>query len=303
MRMRLLRGVLLAGLAVGLSGCGKPSVLAAVGRNQITLKEFENRISKLPEPYQQMARSRPRAFLEDWITELLLLEEAKRRGLERQQIVRELAEEARKKILVARLVDDEADLKISVTDEEIQKFYEENKKGYAMPERFRARHILVENEAKASEILSRIKSGGDFAKIAQAESQDPSRARGGDIGTFSRGQLIKEFEDAVTSLEVGQMSGVVRTTIGYHIIQLIEKLPARTLSVDEVRDQIVQDLRAEKKRGAVIALAESLRKRAKITVREDLLTSVQKAPDAPVAAESSSPSASPEASSSTPNSP
>ena len=286
MRRFILPLSLLMSLILGLSACGKSSVLATVNQQKITQKEFAERLAKLPEPYQAMARGRPRAFLDDWITELLLFDEAKRRGLAHSRVVQELAEEAHHKIMVAKLVDEEVEHKIVVKEGEIAQYYQENQKSFAMPERFRARHILVETEAKASEILSLIKSGADFAKVAQQESIDPSREHGGDIGAFSRGQLIKEFEDAVTALEVGQTSGIVRSQFGYHVIQLTEKLPARTLTLDEVRDQIVQDLRSDKKREALLQFADDLRKRARIVVREDLVTAFQKNSESLPASES-----------------
>jgi parvulin-like peptidyl-prolyl isomerase len=91
-----------------------------------------------------------------------------------------------------------------------------------MAEKIRCAHILVEKYSTANEILERLKKGENFANLAAAYSIDSSRKRGGDLGTFGRGVMVKDFEKAAFALEKGQVSGVVKTQFGYHIIKRLE---------------------------------------------------------------------------------
>ncbi len=91
-----------------------------------------------------------------------------------------------------------------------------------MANRIRCAHILVEKESLANEILERIKKGDSFAKLAEQYSIDGSRRRGGDLGSFGRGTMVKEFENAAFALNKGEVSGIVRTQFGYHIIKRLE---------------------------------------------------------------------------------
>ena len=91
-----------------------------------------------------------------------------------------------------------------------------------MPDKIRCAHILVEKESLAKEILEKIKKGESFSKLAEQYSTDGSRRRGGDLGEFRKGVMVKEFETAAFALNKGEVSGVVRTQFGYHIIKRLE---------------------------------------------------------------------------------
>jgi peptidyl-prolyl cis-trans isomerase D len=144
---------------------------------------------------------------------------------------------------------------IQVTDAQIQDYYNSHKDEYRTPERVRARHILLSTankpkdevpkiQAQAEALLKQIKAGGDFAEIAKKSSQDPgSAAKGGDLGWVSRGQMVKNFEDAVFTLKPNEISNVVTTEYGFHIIQVLEKQPAHLQTLDEVKPAIVATLK------------------------------------------------------------
>lgn len=150
----------------------------------------------------------------------------------------------------------------AVTDDEAKAIYDQQIKSVQPKEEVHARHILVEKEDDAKAILDQIKGGADFAKIAQEKSIDKgSGVNGGDLGFFSKGQMVKEFEDAAFALtKPGDLSGVVKTQFGFHIIKLEEKrskpLPTFEMVKDKIRGSLVQQ-----KYGQVIT---TLRNAAKI---------------------------------------
>jgi peptidyl-prolyl cis-trans isomerase C len=137
-----------------------------------------------------------------------------------------------------------------VTDEDIKQYYEENKTKYVQKESVKASHILLKVEPDAPEqektdaknklqsILLEARNGSDFAELAKKNSQCPSAPQGGDLGYFSRGQMVKPFEDAAFALKTGGISDVVETQFGYHIILLTDKKPGKQLSVEESKQSI-----------------------------------------------------------------
>jgi peptidyl-prolyl cis-trans isomerase D len=144
---------------------------------------------------------------------------------------------------------------IQVTDAQVQDYYNAHKDEYRTPERVHARHILLSTankpkeevpkiQAQAEALLKQIKSGGDFAELAKKNSQDPGSAqKGGDLGWVSRGQMVKNFEDAVFTLKPNEISNVVTTEYGFHIIQVLEKQPAHLQTLDEVKPAIIASLK------------------------------------------------------------
>ena len=144
---------------------------------------------------------------------------------------------------------------IPVTDTQVQSFYNSHLDQYRTPERVHARHILLSTtnkpkdevpkiRAQAEDLLKQLKTGADFAELAKKSSQDTASAvKGGDLGWVSRGQMVKNFEDTVFTLKENELSGVVTTDYGFHIIQVLEKQVPHLQTVDEVKSQIVTTLR------------------------------------------------------------
>lgn len=260
-----------------ISGCGgeKSKPLANVNDKVITVGDFEKRLSKLPPYYRNLASQRKRDFLEDLIVEQLLYEEALKRGLNRDAEVKDLLREAKKKILVGRLIEIEIRGKSSVSEEEIKAYYEAHKDEFITPVQLRASHILVDTEADAKTILQRLKEGADFAELARQYSKDPSKDKGGDIGYFSRGQLIPEFENICFGLEVGQISDIVKTQFGYHIIKLTERKESGTRELSEAKDEIIRDLKGQAEREGFEHLLKSLKSKARIKINEELFKKVE----------------------------
>jgi hypothetical protein len=128
----------------------------------------------------------------------------------------------------------------------VQTFWDENRENYNTPEQIRASHILVKTEEEAKAILAQLEAGADFAAVAREKSTDTgSAAKDGDLGWFERGKMVQEFEDAAFSLEVGQRSGIVQSTFGYHIILSTGKKPSAQPELADVRDQVEADVKQE----------------------------------------------------------
>ncbi|UPU37132.1 peptidylprolyl isomerase [Geomonas paludis] len=190
----------------------------------------------------------------------------------------EMVRNARKSIVINTFIDQRFTSKVEVSDAEARSFYQENQDKYFIRmENARASHILVkvdekmkpEEKQKAREkaeaLLTRVKGGEDFAAVAESESGCPSATAGGDLGTFGRGQMVAPFEKAVFDLKPGEISSVVESQFGFHIIKLAEKHEAGKVSYEEAKQKIVEFLKAEKVRKAVMSFVDELKSKAKIT--------------------------------------
>jgi len=159
--------------------------------------------------------------------------------------------------------------KIVVPASDIERAYNSNIEQYSTPEQVRASHILLKTEGKdeaavkatAEDVLKQAKSGADFAALAKKYSEDESNAKnGGDLDYFGRGKMVPEFDQAVFAMEPGQISDLVKTQYGYHVIKLVDKKPGTTRPLAEVRQQINDQLAFERAQAQAADLAESLAK-------------------------------------------
>jgi peptidyl-prolyl cis-trans isomerase C len=160
----------------------------------------------------------------------------------------------------------------------VKDFYDKNPQQFQQPESWRASHILVmvpqgstdaqkkEARAKIDDVMTQVKAGGDFAELAKKYSQDGSAQAGGDLNYFSKGQMLKPFEDAVAGLKPGEVSGVVETQFGFHIIKLTDKRAARTVPLVEVNKKIGDYLLNRARQEKAGAFVESLKTKSKIEV-------------------------------------
>jgi peptidyl-prolyl cis-trans isomerase C len=183
----------------------------------------------------------------------------------------------KRRISVDSMLQEQIAKNVKVTDAEVDEFHTGNIEKFATPEQVRARHILVKMESgataeqkaaakkKIEEVLVKAREGGvDFAELAKVYSEGPSAPQGGDLGLFTRGRMVPAFEEAAFSMKAGEISGVVETQFGYHIIKVEERKAAGTAGKEEVADRIRQFLSQQKLSEAVMARLETLRGDAKI---------------------------------------
>lgn len=266
--------VLCVFIAFPLSGCAKKGgeMLARVDDRVITLGEFNKKIEKLPAHYQEMIKGKKAEFLNDIIMEELLYNEALRSNIDKDPEVIDLISEAEKKIIVSRLVQKRVNDKISVLEEDIKKYYDEHSEDFMMPERWRASHILVSTAEEAEEVKEKLAQGVPFDEFADEISKDSaSKGKGGDVGYFSKGQFIPEFEEACFALEVGETSDVIKTQFGYHVIKLTEKKSPEVQELSKVGELIKKDMEKESMKQLFEGLTNDLKSKAKITINEELL--------------------------------
>jgi peptidyl-prolyl cis-trans isomerase D len=175
-----------------------------------------------------------------------------------------------RKIRYLLLDRDQARQKVVVPPTDIQRYYNDNVQQYTTPEQVRASHILLEttgkNEAdvkkRAEEILKQVKSGADFAELAKKVSEDKgSKENGGDLDYFGRGRMVPEFEEVAFTLPPGQISDLVKSQFGYHIIKVVDKRAGSTRPLEEVRVQIQQQLAMQMSDQQVSNRASELEKR------------------------------------------
>lgn len=134
-----------------------------------------------------------------------------------------------------------------ISEEEMQKYYQNNIRKFSQQEQVRAYHILVDTKEQADEILKKLKQGEDFGKLAKDNSTCPSASKGGDLGYFGRGQMVPEFENAVFSLPIGKYSDPVHSQFGWHVIKVVDKKPAMVFKFEEVKDQVKKTMLEERK--------------------------------------------------------
>jgi peptidyl-prolyl cis-trans isomerase C len=190
---------------------------------------------------------------------------------------KDLTDITRKDIVITNLVETDIAPKVTVKDEEIQKFYDQNKEKYFKQEEgVRASHILISADAKATPdekqkakekaeaIRKRIVAGEDFAALAKTDSSCPSSKQGGDLGFFNHGQMVEPFEKAAFALKPGDVSDVVETQFGYHIIKVTDKKAGGYVPFSEAKEKIQNFLKSQKMQKAIADYSDDLKKKAAI---------------------------------------
>ncbi len=285
-RQSVIKVAAAAACVIALAGCGpkgggdatkesKPTgaVLAEVGGATITVDSFKKEMENLPpylKPMTETAEGK-KEMLETMIIRELIIQEAAKSGLENSPAVKEKLEELKKRLIVEAYLKQKVEEQSKVSDEELQKFYTENKAKFKTGDQVKASHILVKDEKQARDILAQLKGGASFEELAKKHSTDGAAAKGGDLGWFSKGSMIPEFEKAAFAMNEGQTSDIVKTKFGYHIIKLTGKRAAGERTFEEVKDQIKAAILPGKQQEIFQKIKEDLKKSGKYSIKEDVL--------------------------------
>ncbi|XCP85304.1 peptidylprolyl isomerase [Roseburia hominis] len=238
-------------------------VLAVVAGREITQADLDAFAQNLPKE-QRVYLSNPQ-FRQQCIDQLVALHLYAQMGeemkLDETEDFKKILESAKRDIL-AQMAMAEAMRGLEVSAEEARAYYEANPQQFSKGATVSAKHILVEDEAKCSEILESIVKGEkEFEEAAKEFSTCPSGQRGGDLGEFGKGQMVPEFEHAAFDAEVGHVVGPVKTQFGYHLIKVEKKNEATTAPFEEVKENIRRNLLQQKQNKAYTDKVEELKKK------------------------------------------
>jgi peptidyl-prolyl cis-trans isomerase C len=278
---------------VFIAACSSPkqstdkSVLAKVNNTTITKENFLDKLDRLPE----WARGRfqtdegKKELLDEIIKEELLFQEAEKQGLHKDKEYMNKVDEFRRMTLISSLLKREIEDKTQLSEEDLKDFYDKHPDEFNQGLQVKAKHILVDTEEEAKEIQEKLQKGGDFAELAKAHSKDKGSAvNGGDLGFFTKGRMVPEFEHVAFNLKPGELSDPVKTQFGYHLIQVTEKKEGTQRAFEEVKASIERRLKMEKQRETFDTYIEKLKGDGKkVSINEEGLKSVviESAPESP----------------------
>ena len=290
-------------------GCSKtngiPSspIIAVVNDDNITLEEFQRAFrgglwEEAIDGDTESVRMLKRSLLDQLIEQRLFLAEARRLKLElpdavlqrainrvrgdyepgefeamlnsQQTRFEEWKDHLREELLAQEVINQAVPEQIEITNEEIKAYYEKHREEFIHPEEVRSRQLVVASEETADMIRARLMEGADFSKLARTHSLSPDRDQGGDLGFFSRGEMPEEF-DIVFTLEVGQISPIVKTPYGYHLFKIEERHPSNPMEIEERNERIRAQLTRERREMLFTAWVVGLKKNARITINDRIL--------------------------------
>lgn len=235
-------------------------ILATVNGKEITENDLNMAMTRFPQENQAFfATEQGKAqLLEQLISFELVSKYAADEKLNETEEYKEQLEILKKDLLIQAGVKKVLDA-VTITEEEVKDFYDNNQGMFKGEASVRAKHILVDSEEKAKEVKSAIDGGVSFEEAAQEHSSCPSSSQGGDLGFFTRGRMVPEFEEAAFELAVGEVSEPVKTQFGYHLIKVEEKTPEVAKSFDEVKDQLKVNLLSQKQNATYLNFINELK--------------------------------------------
>jgi peptidyl-prolyl cis-trans isomerase C len=269
----LLTGVISAGVLL-LTGCTPPpeeGVVALVNGRQITQTEFEARWGELAEATKARYEKEggKRRFLDELITRELLMQEARKLGLDQNDVIRDRAQRYREQLILDELLKDRIKTKIELSNEELDAFYEQHAQELLTPLKVRVSQMLLPNISAAKDLEKQINQGGHFAQFAQRYSIDEkSKAKGGDLGPYRKGLVVPEVDEVIHTLKPGFVSAPIKTDAGYYLV-MISSLDTEIIQADvAVRERLRQELLNEKRRKRFDDVIVDIRAKATIRLKD-----------------------------------
>jgi len=265
--------IMLSALLAGPATAQNNKVVARVDGVEITEADLANAQSALGAEVAGMpAGIRRRQAMEFLITNQLMAEAGSKKNLQDDPTFEQRMKTYRRLALSELFF--EKDIRGAVTEAEAKKVYEQRVAEFQPQLQVRARHILVEKEEEAQDIIERLGKGEDFAKLAKEHSKDAGAEAGGDLGYFGKGDMVKPFDEAVFALEVNKVSQPVQTQFGWHVVEVIEKGNTKPNSFEDDQGRIMAEL-IQQKMGTVVG---ELRAKAKVEITDPELKKTMESP-------------------------
>jgi len=296
MRLAAVLGTLLLPLT---GGCGKsepggtaaPSGTAASSSapgeavatykgHTLTSGQVTQELERLPAPSRTYlaAPDRKRQFVENLVMNDLLFQEGQKQGFDRDAEVERQVNDLRKRLVVQRVMK-QYQAPPTISDEMVKAQYDQNPGLYSTTQ-IRASHILVKDEKEAKDILAQLRANPEkFGDLAREKSSDTTSAKkGGDLGMFGQGRMVPDFERAAFALKPGEISDIVKTQYGYHIITVTERKEGESKPFDQVKEQIRATMRNKGLQDQVQGHFEQLKKQAELKIDDEALARIQMPP-------------------------
>lgn len=259
--------------------------LVKIDDAQISREEAQTEMNSIPDMARQFF-SGPEGtsrFVDELVKKEMLYLEAKKRKMDQDKDFLRKLEEFKKITLINQLLGKEIEASSKVTDKDIQDFYDSHKSDFMITNEVKISQILVKTEDDAKKVSEKIKAGEDFSKVAAEMSTDKGSVKaGGSIGSFKRGDLAPELEEAVFRLKQGDVSRPVSMKDGIHIIKVLDA-KGTTVEFDKVKGLIGQKLTADKQKASFDTFVENLKKNYKVEVNKEALAKLTPPPAAPAA--------------------
>ena len=279
--------LLMAGLASP-AFAQDPNVVARIGNKIITVADFNKILTYYDAEQRAMIEKNPQAkptILWQTVQGLVIASLAREKGFDKRPEIKGQLEMITNNFLAFQYLQKEVISKIKVTEKEAKAYYDKNPDLFKSPEQVKARHILIQvpKEAteeekkklkeKADEVLKKVKAGEDFTKLAAEYSDDPgTKSKGGELGFFSKGSMVPAFEQAAFSLKPGEVSELVETEFGFHVIKVDEKKEAVAEPFETIKEKVTKQVLREKQEAKVTEFVEQALKKAKVMMNPAPLT-------------------------------
>lgn len=243
-------------------------ILAVVNGRNITEDDLNRALLRFPKDRQQyfLTDDGKKQLLNQIISFELFYNYGKDNKLDEDEKFLSMLENAKKELLTQTAIDDVLS-KVSVTDKEAEDYYKANINLFKTKESVKAKHILVDTLEKAKELKTKVENGMPFEEAAKKYSSCPSNVRGGDLGTFTRGQMVPEFEDEAFKLEIGKISDPVKTQFGYHLIKVEQKNKPEIRPFKSVAQAIKNRLVQERQNYEYMKFAQKLKDQYPVEIK------------------------------------
>lgn len=271
--MKIIKNTLIV-LALTVTTSYAGDILATVNGKKITTDDAQRYLltANARQPYSTLSEDEKKIITDRLIERVLFIEAAEKSGVAEGEAFKSELEISRNEIMIKHWMKGLYDAAI-VSDGEAQEFYKKNIDKYKKPPQVHARHILIKDENASKEIIEELKGlEGDklkskFIELAKSKSEGPSGPKGGDLGYFVKGQMVAPFSKAAFDLAKGQYTKApVKTQFGYHVIYVEDKKDAITVSYEDVKNQVVQNLKQAQFRKMLEKNAKELKSKAKIAI-------------------------------------